>query len=41
VEKAFLEALGQVKTWKITGQHLDLFDAAGKPVARLEANHMK
>jgi copper homeostasis protein (lipoprotein) len=41
LEKTFLEALGQVKTWKITGQHLDLFDAAGKPVARLEASYVK
>ena len=40
LEKAFVEALGQVKTWKITGQRLDLFDAAGKPVARLEARHI-
>ena len=41
LEKAFVEVLGQVKTWKITGQRLDLFDAAGKPVARLEARHIK
>ena len=40
-EKAFLEALGQVKKWKIVGQHLELFDAAGKLVARFEARHMK
>ena len=40
-EKAFLEALGQVNKWKIAGQHLELFDAAGKLVARFEARHMK
>jgi uncharacterized lipoprotein YbaY/heat shock protein HslJ/uncharacterized lipoprotein NlpE involved in copper resistance len=40
-EKAFLQALGQVKKWKIAGQHLELFDAAGKLVARFEARHMK
>jgi heat shock protein HslJ len=40
-EKAFLKALGQVKKWKIAGQHLELFDAAGKLVARFEARHMK
>jgi copper homeostasis protein (lipoprotein) len=40
-EKAFLEALRQVNTWKIAGQHLELFDAAGKLVARFEARHMK
>jgi copper homeostasis protein (lipoprotein) len=35
-EKAFLQALGQVKQWKIAGQHLELFDAAGKLVAALK-----
>ena len=40
-EKAFLDALGQVNKWKITGQHLELFDAAGKLVVRFEARHMK
>ncbi len=39
-EKAFLEALGQVNKWK-TGQHLELFDARGKLVARFEARHLK
>jgi hypothetical protein len=28
-EKIFLEELRQVKAWKIAGQHLELFDAAG------------
>ena len=40
-EKAFLDALGQVNKWKIKGQHLELFDAAGKLVVRFEARHMK
>jgi copper homeostasis protein (lipoprotein) len=40
-EKVFLEALRQVKKWKITGQHLELFDAAGTLVARFEARHMQ
>jgi copper homeostasis protein (lipoprotein) len=40
-EKAFLEALGQVNKWKIAGQHLELFDAGGKLIARFEARHMK
>jgi copper homeostasis protein (lipoprotein) len=40
-EKAFLEALRQVNTWKIVGQHLELFDAAGNLMARFEARHMK
>ena len=40
-EKAFLQALGQVITWKITNQDLELFDAEGKLVARLEPRQMK
>jgi heat shock protein HslJ len=40
-EQAFLEALQHVHTWKITGQHLELFDAAGTLVARFEAHHMQ
>lgn len=36
-EKAFLNALTRVKTWKITEQQLELFDATDKIVARLEA----
>jgi len=40
-EQAFLEALRQVYTWKIMGQHLELFDAAGTLVARFEARHMQ
>jgi len=36
-EKAFLGALGQAKKWRVTGQHLELFDAAGKTLARFEA----
>jgi hypothetical protein len=40
-EPAFLEALRHVHAWKITGQHLELFDAAGNLVTRFEARHMK
>lgn len=40
-EPAFLEALRQVSKWKITGQHLELFDGAGTLVARFEARHMQ
>jgi len=36
-EKAFLQALEQVNTWKIGGQQLELFDAAGNLIARFEA----
>jgi heat shock protein HslJ len=37
-EKAFLQALEQVRTWKITGQQLELIDETGHPVARLETS---
>jgi heat shock protein HslJ len=40
-ERAFLDALGQVRRWKIIGQHLELFDSAGKLLARFEGRHMK
>ncbi|HEX7959283.1 MAG TPA: META domain-containing protein [Terriglobales bacterium] len=37
-EKAFLQALGRVNKWKITGRRLDLQDADGKVLASLEAH---
>lgn len=37
-EKAFLQALGRVNKWKITGHRLDLQDADGKVLASLEAH---
>jgi copper homeostasis protein (lipoprotein) len=40
-EKSFLDALEQVKTWKIVGEHLELFDASGTLLARFEARYMK
>ena len=39
-EQGFLKALRHVSRWKIAGQQLDLFDAAGDAVARFEARHM-
>lgn len=36
-EAAFLSALGTVRTWRIAGPHLDLFDDRGGLVARFEA----
>jgi heat shock protein HslJ len=39
-ERAFLDALRQVTTTKITRQHLEMFDASGKLLARFEARHM-
>jgi copper homeostasis protein (lipoprotein) len=40
-EKAFLRALGQVNSWKISSEQLELFDASGNIVARFEARPMK
>jgi putative lipoprotein len=40
-EKAFQQALTQVNSWKITGQHLELLDAASNVIASFEARHMK
>lgn len=37
-EQAFLTALGEVKTWKIAGGKLELFDAAGKLLATFSAH---
>jgi len=40
-EQAFLGALGQVARWRVLGSHLELFDARGTIVVRLEAVHLK
>jgi heat shock protein HslJ len=40
-ERAFLNALGQVKAWRISGSTLELFDGAGKLLASFEARAMK
>ena len=39
-EQAFFEALGQVKSFKIVGEHLELFDADGVLLARFERRLM-
>jgi copper homeostasis protein (lipoprotein) len=36
-ENAFLPALGRVTRWRISGQQLELLDAAGAVVARFDA----
>jgi copper homeostasis protein (lipoprotein) len=36
-ERAFLQSLGQVTRWKITGQSLELYDADGKVLAKFKA----
>ena len=40
-EQKFLAALEQVKTWKIAGGHLELFDAGGRLLARFEARALQ
>ena len=36
-EQKFLKALGQVKRWKIAGQHLEMMDGSGKVILVFEA----
>jgi copper homeostasis protein (lipoprotein) len=40
-EKAFFEALAQVKTWNVIGQHLELYDVNGQLLARFEVRHLR
>ncbi len=40
-EKEYLETLPQVRAWKVLGQHLELFDAAGTMLARFEARALR
>jgi copper homeostasis protein (lipoprotein) len=39
-ERAFIETLGRVVTWRIIGEHLELFDDNGALLARLERRLM-
>jgi uncharacterized lipoprotein YbaY/heat shock protein HslJ len=41
MEGAFFKALEHVRTWKISGEHLELYDATGKMLARFEARALK
>lgn len=41
IESGMFTALGKVSTWKIAGQHLELFDAENRVVARFEAKMQK
>jgi heat shock protein HslJ len=41
VERAFHDALGQVASWRIEGETLQLFDAAGTSIAQFESRYMK
>ena len=40
-EDAFLAALEKVKTWRVLGQHLELYDAAGNLLAQFEAREVE
>jgi len=40
-EQAFLAALAQVRSWRLQGQHLEVFDASGNLLARFEARYLK
>jgi copper homeostasis protein (lipoprotein) len=39
-EKEFVDILNRVRRWQIHGEHLELFDEAGKRVARLQAIYL-
>jgi heat shock protein HslJ len=40
-ERDFVGALEQVRSWKILGDHFELFDSGGNLLARLEARALK
>jgi copper homeostasis protein (lipoprotein) len=40
-EKAFMEALGRVQGWRISGRTLALLDGSDTEIARFEGLHMK
>lgn len=40
-EQAFLAALEKVASWRIEGERLELFDAAGQSIARFESRYME
>jgi heat shock protein HslJ len=39
-ERTFLAALGSARSWRVIGEHLDLFDGAGDLAARFEAKNL-
>lgn len=41
IEAAFFAALGRVRSWKIIGEHLELYDARGSPLALFEARALR
>ncbi|MDF0645817.1 MAG: META domain-containing protein [Nitrospira sp.] len=40
-EQAFLDALRHVETWKVIGEHLELYDHRGTTLLRFEATHLR
>jgi copper homeostasis protein (lipoprotein) len=40
-ERGYLDALAGVRTWRIVGQHLELYDAQGTMLARYEARALR
>jgi heat shock protein HslJ len=40
-EKEFLGTLEQVSRWRIVGEHLELYDAAGTVLGRFEARALR
>lgn len=40
-ERAFAEALGRARSWKLIGAQLELYDEAGKVIARFEATALR
>jgi uncharacterized lipoprotein YbaY/heat shock protein HslJ len=40
-ETAFLSSLSRVRSWRIVGEHLELYDASGNMIARFEARALK
>ena len=40
-EAAFLQALESTASWKIAGEHLELYDAGGAVLLRFESRYMK
>jgi copper homeostasis protein (lipoprotein) len=41
IEKEYLETLPRTRTWKVVGQHLELFDEKGTTLARFEARALR
>jgi len=40
-EQAFVGALNKVQSWKITGNHLELYDGTGSLLVKFEGRALK